>query len=132
MRKRARDRLLVDGKERGNPNPKFVPVPRSSDPQRDHIRALIRSELLNQAVDAQEHDTFEEADDFDIGDDYDPTSPYEEQFDPEPLIPKEEEEELTKEEKKEFLSQFREFISSKTSAETEDSPESRQGEGDER
>lgn len=45
------------------------------------LRALIAQEL-SQAAQNNGHESFEEANDFDVGDDFDPTTPYEEQFDP--------------------------------------------------
>ena len=48
----------------------------------EHIRNMVRSEMLRQAVEQGGFETFEEADDFEVGDDYDPSSPYEEQFEP--------------------------------------------------
>ncbi|AXH74307.1 MAG: hypothetical protein [Microviridae sp.] len=48
---------------------------------RDSIRDMIRAELSREARE-NGFETWEESDDFDVGDDYDPTSPYEEQFDP--------------------------------------------------
>lgn len=45
------------------------------------IREIIMHELSTKAAEA-ELETFEEANDFDVGDDFDPTTPYEEQFDP--------------------------------------------------
>lgn len=46
------------------------------------IRNMVRSERLRQELEGQDMETFEEADDFDVGDDYDPTTPYENDFDP--------------------------------------------------
>lgn len=50
----------------------------------ERIKATVRSEYLAHQAKLQGHETFEEADDFEVGDDYDPTSPYENEFDPEP------------------------------------------------
>ena len=52
----------------------------------DHIRNMVRSELLRREAEEAGFETFEEADDFEVGDDYDPTSPYEETFEP-PIPP---------------------------------------------
>lgn len=46
------------------------------------IRKLVRDESFRATLDRVGLETFEEADDFDVGDDFDPTSPYEEDFDP--------------------------------------------------
>lgn len=48
----------------------------------DRMRDMIRRELSEQAAD-KGLETWEEANDFDVGDDFDPSTPYEEQFDPE-------------------------------------------------
>lgn len=45
------------------------------------MRALIRQELSMEAA-ANGLESWEEANDFDVGDDFDPSTPYEEQFDP--------------------------------------------------
>lgn len=50
--------------------------------QFQRIRALIQFELSQKAQQSG-LETFEEANDFNVGDDFDPTTPYEEQFDPE-------------------------------------------------
>lgn len=49
----------------------------------DTVREMVRSEALRQAAEESGLETFEEADDFDIPDDpIDPSSPYENDFDP--------------------------------------------------
>lgn len=62
--------------------PVAIPAHIKPRDQRDSIREMIRYEISKEAMNAG-YETFEEADDFDVGEDYDPTSPYEEQFDPE-------------------------------------------------
>lgn len=53
----------------------------------EHIRNMVRSEMLRREVAKAGAETFEEADDFDIADDpIDPSTPYEEVFDP-PVAP---------------------------------------------
>ncbi|AZL83029.1 hypothetical protein [Apis mellifera associated microvirus 54] len=50
-----------------------------------HKQVDTLSELmqrLSMVAKEKEYETLEEADDFNIGDDYDPSSPWEEQFDP--------------------------------------------------
>lgn len=65
-----------------NPTPVAPPVGYKRQPSlTEQIRAMVRSEALRQAAEAEGVETFEEADDFEV-DDYDPTSPYEEVFDP--------------------------------------------------
>lgn len=52
----------------------------------EHLRSMVRSELLAREVAAQGLETFEEADDFDIADDpVDPSTPYERHFDDVPV-----------------------------------------------
>lgn len=70
------------GYEVPDQTPVSVPAYIKKYDQRDTIKELIRQALSQEAQDAG-YETFEEADDFDVGDDYDPSSPYEEQFDPE-------------------------------------------------
>lgn len=132
-RKRRRDNYILDGSEVVSSTPKFVPVKPSSDPQRDYIRSLIQSERLQQELDAQGVETFEESQDFDVGDEDEPNSLYEmeEFYDPEPIEEQQqedatadgtadgtEEKELdnkSQEEqkiKKSLLSKFEEFVSS--------------------
>lgn len=74
--------LNEHGWEVPDQTPVAVPAYIKKYDQRDTIKELIRQALSQEAQDAG-YETFEEADDFDVGDDYDPSSPYEEQFDPE-------------------------------------------------
>lgn len=71
------------GRELLDPRPVAPPVGYKRQPSMvEHIRNMVRSEMLAQAAQQADVDTFEEADDFDVGDDYDPRSPYEEVFEP--------------------------------------------------
>lgn len=74
------------GRECPNPVPVAPPVGFVKQPSMvEHVRAMVRSELLRREVVAAGVESFEEADDFDIGDDpIDPSTPYEEVFDPTP------------------------------------------------
>lgn len=53
----------------------------------EHIRNMVRSEMVRAHAESEGFGTFEEEDDFDVGDDFDPTSPYEMSFEPEILAP---------------------------------------------
>lgn len=80
--------LDTAGREIPDPTPMAPPVGYKKQPSMvDHIRSMVRSELLRQSVAAEGLETFEEAEDFDVGDDYDPTTPYEAVFDPPPPAP---------------------------------------------
>ena len=48
----------------------------------EQIRRILRTEQFRASIEAEGHESFEEADDFDVGDDFDPKSPYEEDFEP--------------------------------------------------
>ena len=124
-RNRRRNKHLKEGAEVVSSTPKFVAVKPSGDPQRDYIRSLIQSERLQQELDAQGIETWEESQDFDVGDDDEPNSIYEmeEFFDPEPI--EELQQEVVSEEKqvdnkkeheqnikRSLLSKFEEFVSS--------------------
>lgn len=79
----TREGRRVIGREFPNPTPVAPPI--GFVPQKpiyEQIRDMVRREMSLQAED-EEMETFEESDDFEVGDDYDPTSPYEEQFEPE-------------------------------------------------
>lgn len=69
------------GEEIMDPTPIAVPLRFKQRSYYDQMREMIRREM-SQAAQDRGLESFEEADDFDIGDDYDPTTPYEEQFDP--------------------------------------------------
>lgn len=72
------------GRELPDPRPEAPPVGWFKQPTMvEHIRNLVRSELLRREADAEDIDTFEEGDDFDVDDDQDdPRTPYEAVFDP--------------------------------------------------
>lgn len=73
------------GEEVPNPTPVAPPVGFVKAPSMvDHLRAMVRSELLRREVVAAGVESFDEADDFEIADDpLDPSTPYEAVFDPE-------------------------------------------------
>lgn len=78
-------RQTDDGKEIPSDVPMAPPVGFVRQPSMvEHMRAMVRSELLRQHVEAQGLETFDEADDFDIPDDLEPQSGYENdaQFEP--------------------------------------------------
>lgn len=84
-----------DGSETPDPVPMAPPVGMKRVPTMvDHMRELIRSEMLRKAADEAGLETFEEADDFDVPDELEPISAYEfeEIFEPvrsaEPPAPK--------------------------------------------
>lgn len=73
--------LFKDGTEKMDPVPVAPPLGYKREPSMfDHMRSLIRSEMLRQAL-AEDWETPEEADDFEVGDDYDPRSGFEVEFD---------------------------------------------------
>lgn len=76
------NRLNEKGWEIPDQTPVAIPAYIKHRDQRDSIREMIRAELSREMAEIG-LETFAEADDFDVGDDFDPTSPYEEQFDPE-------------------------------------------------
>lgn len=68
-----------------------IPDPRPAAPAlgkipetniRDYIKTLVRNERLQQELDAQGVETFEEANDFEVGEDYFPDSEYENDLEP--------------------------------------------------
>lgn len=75
--------LDPEGREVLDTTPIAPPVGFTPQPSMfDYVRELVRSERLRQEVEAQGFETFEEADDFDVDDDFDPSTPYENDFDP--------------------------------------------------
>lgn len=70
------------GEELMDPTPIAVPFKFQQRSQFDWMRQFIRQEVSRHAAE-QGYESFEEANDFNVGDDFDPTTPYEEQFDPE-------------------------------------------------
>lgn len=68
-----------------------IPDPRPAAPAlgkkpgmniRDYIATMVRSEKMQQELDAQGVETFEEANDFEVGEDYFPDSQYENDLEP--------------------------------------------------
>lgn len=76
------------GRECPNPVPVAPPVGFIKQPSMvEHMRSMVRDELLRRELVAQGVETFEESDDFEIDDDpIDPSTPYEEVFDPSPPV----------------------------------------------
>lgn len=71
------------GAEVNDPTPMEPPLGYMKQPSlADQIRMAVLSQKLADEVAAQGMETFEEADDFEVGDDYDPSSPWENEFDP--------------------------------------------------
>lgn len=84
LKKKSAQRHDENGFEHLDPTPIAPPINFRRQPSMvDHIRNLVRSERLRQEAMAAGFETFEEADDFSVGDDFDPTSPYEDEFEPE-------------------------------------------------
>lgn len=77
------------GQEMPDPVPMAVPVGYNQSPTlADMIKRMVRNQLLAQAANAEDIDTFEEAEDFEIEDDpLDPHTPYEAVFDPPLKVP---------------------------------------------
>lgn len=77
-------KLNADGHELVDSTPMAPPLGYKKQPTMvDHIRNMVKSEMLRREVEKAGAETFEEADDFDIPDDpVDPTTPFEEIFDP--------------------------------------------------
>lgn len=74
------------GHECPNPVPVAPPVGFVKQPSMvEHMRSMVRDELLRRELVSQGVESFEESDDFEIEDDpIDPSTPYEEVFDPPP------------------------------------------------
>lgn len=71
------------GRELLDPRPVAPPVGYKRQPSMvEHIRNMVRSEMLRSAAENAGMESFEDADDFVVGDDYDPASPYEGDFEP--------------------------------------------------
>lgn len=77
-------RLNDDGHEVVSSIPMAPPLGYVKQPSMvDHVRKMVRSEMLRREVEAAGVETFEDADDFDIADDpLDPATMYEEVFEP--------------------------------------------------
>lgn len=70
--------LHPDGTEDPDPIPMQPPIGFVRQPSMvEHVRAMVRSEQLRMAAEAQEADTFEEAEDFYFPDEEEPFSAYE-------------------------------------------------------
>lgn len=75
--------LTTDGKEIPDPRPAAPALGKLPTQNiRDYIRTLVRSERLQQELEAAGHETFEEANDFEVGEDYFPDSQYENDLEP--------------------------------------------------
>lgn len=71
------------GREVLDDTPMAPPVGFNPQPSlAETIRAMVRSERLAQELQGTDMETFEESEDFDVGEDYDPSTPYENDFDP--------------------------------------------------
>jgi len=75
-------KFTENGEEIMDPTPVASAMKFKQRSQFSDIRRYIANELSRQAAE-NDQETLQEADDFNVGDDFDPTSPYEEQFDPE-------------------------------------------------
>lgn len=75
--------LTASGAEVGDPTPMEPPLGYMKQPTlTDQIRMMVLSEKLRDAAMNSGYESFDEADDFEIGDDFDPSSPWENEFDP--------------------------------------------------
>lgn len=71
------------GQELPDPRPAAPALGRKPEMHiRDYIRTLVKSERLQQDLESQGVETFEEANDFEVGDDYFPDSQYENDLEP--------------------------------------------------
>lgn len=71
------------GREVLDPTPVAPPVGYKRSPSMvDHIRNMVKSEMLRQAAESADMESFEDADDFEVDDDPDPYAPYEAEFEP--------------------------------------------------
>lgn len=76
--------LTPEGREKPNPVPMEPPVGYIKQPTiAETMRQMIRSASLEAAYAGAE--TEEEANDFDVDDEFDPTSPWEDEFEPDPV-----------------------------------------------
>lgn len=72
-----------EGREIMDSTPVAIPVGfRKPETIEEKILRLVKASQLQQTLDANGVETFEEAEDFDVGDDVDPQTPYEMVFDP--------------------------------------------------
>lgn len=75
------------GREIPDPVPLAPPVGYKRSPTlQEQIKRMVQSERLAQLAQESGHETFAEAEDFDVGDDYDPRSPWEDEFEGEPVL----------------------------------------------
>lgn len=75
--------LTKSGQEIPDPRPAAPALGRKPETNiRDYIKTLVHNERLQQELDAQGAETFEEANDFEVGDDYFPDSEYENDLEP--------------------------------------------------
>lgn len=82
----VRNTYLERGREKPDGTPVAPPVGYVKQPSlAEQIRNMVRSERLRQEAESAGFESFEDADDFEVGDDYEPSSPYEYEFDPEPV-----------------------------------------------
>ncbi|UYD39205.1 MAG: hypothetical protein [Wigfec virus K19_143] len=87
---KAKDQTL-EGREIPSAVPMAPPIGYKKQPSMvEHIRNMVRSEMVRQAAEAKGFETFEEADDFDVADDLEPLSGYENDPQFEPPVPPEE------------------------------------------
>lgn len=86
---RVLDHERLPGREYPDPTPVRLPahLMRRQVSMMEHMRNIVRGELLRERAEGAGFESFEDADDFDVDDEVDPYSTYEEQFDPEvPLM----------------------------------------------
>nr|QJB20639.1 MAG: hypothetical protein [Microvirus sp.] len=75
--------LDEEGREVLDDTPLAPPVGFTEQPSMaEYIRMMVQSERLRQEAEEAGMETFEESEDFDVDDDFDPTTPYENDFDP--------------------------------------------------
>lgn len=77
-------RIDAAGREIPDPVPCAPPVGYEAPSSLiEMVRNAVRSEMIRDRAASMGKESFEDADDFEVGDDYDPSSPYENDFDPE-------------------------------------------------
>lgn len=75
--------LDKEGREILDATPIAPPVGWTNEPNMfDYVRELVRSAQLAKEAEEAGMETFEESEDFDVDDDFDPSTPYENDFDP--------------------------------------------------
>lgn len=86
----GRSIMTPDGSEIPDPRPVQLPVGfERPESIQDLIRRLVTDRQIRDDLASSDIESFDEADDFDVMDDIPPTSPYEENFDPQGIIAKE-------------------------------------------